>query len=641
VAEKSDNSGFNERVLAKLLEAAYVVQEHTREKQSSPPLAMEPKEPIPEPTQPERTAAASVEPQAAEPAPVSPPPASVPAAPVSFAAPSFAATPAVSPAAVASRDDYSSTLERIVETQRQIRERRQELSNPMALIAERVCEITRADGAALGILEGETIHYRATAGLITLSGTEVAREKALCALCLQTGQVLRCVDSDSNSDSDPAIDAEEAQRRGIRSMIAVPVFHDGAVAGGLELYYAATHAFTEQDVHTAQLMAGLVTEALAREEEKTWRQSLAGERALMLEALEKLQPNLAALVDSSVVKGAAGQTSSVPPASPKAAAACGKCGHELLDEEQFCGKCGSARGGSYEPPSLQSKVASMWHMQEALKNGVSPANGSGGLAEPAPGFDDAHFEKMLADSLEKEMPELFQLPDVRAGRMWPESLDAHAGLPADELESNQDIPSDDDEEENSIAPTRKLEHEALAHKLEEGDREEAENAPVTALAKPERHPDWSSAASAREFLEQLATERSNGLVRFWHARRGDFYLALAVILVAVVIRWGIWSNHPVSATGAPATAAAQHRKPAPDADLSWFDRVLVKVGLAEAPEPVEYKGKPEIQVWVDLHTALYYCPGTDLYGKTPKGKFTTQRDAQLDQFEPAYRKACE
>jgi hypothetical protein len=68
--------------------------------------------------------------------------------------------------------------------------------------------------------------------------------------------------------------------------------------------------------------------------------------------------------------------------------------------------------------------------------------------------------------------------------------------------------------------------------------------------------------------------------------------------------------------------------------------MLISLGVAEAPEPPESKGNPEIQVWVDLPTALYYCPGTDLYGKTPKGKFTTQRDAQLDQFEPASRKAC-
>ena len=51
-------------------------------------------------------------------------------------------------------------------------------------------------------------------------------------------------------------------------------------------------------------------------------------------------------------------------------------------------------------------------------------------------------------------------------------------------------------------------------------------------------------------------------------------------------------------------------------------------------------GNPNTQVWVDVHTALYYCPGSELYGKTADGKFATQRDAQQDQFEPANRKAC-
>jgi len=37
-----------------------------------------------------------------------------------------------------------------------------------------------------------------------------------------------------------------------------------------------------------------------------------------------------------------------------------------------------------------------------------------------------------------------------------------------------------------------------------------------------------------------------------------------------------------------------------------FEKMLVSVGLAEAPERPEYKGNPDTQVWVDLHTALYY-----------------------------------
>jgi hypothetical protein len=171
------------------------------------------------------------------------------------------------------------------------------------------------------------------------------------------------------------------------------------------------------------------------------------------------------------------------------------------------------------------------------------------------------------------------------------------------------------------------------------DQDNVEAPATTALAKPERPAAWSSAATARDFFEQLAAARNPGAwAKLWNARRGDIYLVVAVILVLGVIGWGIRSRHSVGATGNPTVSAAR-RKAAPD--LPLFDRILVKLGLAEAPDPPQYRGNPRTQVWVDLQTALYYCPGTDLYGKTPKGRFSSQRDAQLDQFEPAYRKACD
>ena len=69
--------------------------------------------------------------------------------------------------------------------------------------------------------------------------------------------------------------------------------------------------------------------------------------------------------------------------------------------------------------------------------------------------------------------------------------------------------------------------------------------------------------------------------------------------------------------------------------------MLVAIGIAEAPEPVvHYRGDPTLKVWVDTHTALYYCPGDELYGKSPDGHFSTQREAQTDRFEPAERSAC-
>ena len=85
----------------------------------------------------------------------------------------------------------------------------------------------------------------------------------------------------------------------------------------------------------------------------------------------------------------------------------------------------------------------------------------------------------------------------------------------------------------------------------------------------------------------------------------------------------------------------QHRKHPAAPNLTLFEKLLVSLGLAEPPPAPTYQGNPATQVWIDVHTALYYCPGADFYGKTDGGKIISQREAQQDQFEPANREACD
>ena len=86
----------------------------------------------------------------------------------------------------------------------------------------------------------------------------------------------------------------------------------------------------------------------------------------------------------------------------------------------------------------------------------------------------------------------------------------------------------------------------------------------------------------------------------------------------------------------PAVGTVRHRA------LRPWQRALIMLGIADAPTPtVHLQGDPGIQVWIDSHTALYYCPGEEQYGKTADGRFSTQRDAQMESFEPASRSACE
>jgi hypothetical protein len=77
--------------------------------------------------------------------------------------------------------------------------------------------------------------------------------------------------------------------------------------------------------------------------------------------------------------------------------------------------------------------------------------------------------------------------------------------------------------------------------------------------------------------------------------------------------------------------------------LDWavdeVNKLLVSTGLKSQPAP-SFGGNPDARVWIDLHTAMYYCPGSPLYGKT-EGRYAKQADAQRDHFEPASRQACE
>jgi putative methionine-R-sulfoxide reductase with GAF domain len=579
VTDQKDKPVLDQQTFEKLLEAGYVIQEHSRKMQELEARMESHSQRLREQEAADQPALPIGKPRSEEPSRVN--------------------------------TDYTLTLAEIVEVQRQIQARHLDLDKTLVMIAEKVARIANATGAAIGILEGKIVRYRAGAGAPALPlGSEVPLSTAVCAASVRTGQVIRSEDVNTEVLFDP----EPCRQRGILSLLAVPIYHDGDIVGALELYFDRARGYIEPDIHTCQLMAGLVTEAIGRDAESKLKKSMAAERSTMLAAIEKLKPNLAALAQdqsAALVKTGEQVSDEVTANSP-----CWKCGNKIVAEEQFCGKCGAPRDRNYDTSNLQSKVALAW-MHHAGQDSTAPNNGSSHSREQEDLRVESHESK---NSLRVPHP-MRELEESQGLSSSAQSLAASA--------DQDEIPEP-------------AESQLQAHE-EEGN---VEGAPSALIKSQGKDVVWSSAAKARDFLESVSETRTpNAIAQFWSSRRGDFYLAVAVILVVVVIRWGIWSNHPVSATsqGTSSVSSSTNRRktPAPEAELSTFDKLLVGLGLAEAPTPPEYKGNPDTQVWIDLQTALYYCSGSELYGKTTKGRLSSQRDAQLDQFEPANRRPCD
>jgi GAF domain-containing protein len=474
--------------------------------------------------------------------------------------------------------DYVQTLAHIAETQNLIQSSRLDLPAATMLIAEQVAKITKASGVAVGIVEGDQIVYLASRGTAADEmGLRLPLASCLSAYCLENGQLLQC--SDTKADS--RLRYELCRLRCVKSLIAVPVYHDGRIAGVLEVRFAEPDSFREQDARSSQLMAGLVGDAIARASGLELKLSLATERASMLEVLERIKPQLERLAEPLLVpnKKEEAVLSSDQGTEQSPSEVCRGCGRQFSGEELFCGNCGTARQEITSRGDIQSKWASLWHMQQARKQ-----------------KSEELVEHQVAGS---EPPQGSQLPAPQqtSDEVWDDETPTDQSAIGAEMTDCADL--------------------VLT-----------------------QEPRWSWATRA-PWLDTWKAQKLPGrawVTAQWNAHRGAVYVGLAVFLLLFAIFDSRFAPPQSSNSAQSATKAAGNAK---KPELTLSEKLLVSLGIAEAPPSPTYLGNPQTQVWVDLHTALYYCPGSELYGKTEGGKLTTQRDAQQDQFEPASRRACD
>lgn len=478
------------------------------------------------------------------------------------------------------RLDTAWIFSQIAETESLVREGRREVLSAASLIADRLCKMCDAASVGICLMKDGGLECIANAGApANIPGGSIASQSPAAAERLKNGRQFQSLDA----QVDVRLDSELCRGLGIRSLLAIPIQQSGEIAGLIEIRWRGQDALHECDVRTCQLMAGLLTEVLERESESEGRTTAQFPDPNIVKTTASEEALADGFSDGFLPTGDEVSTELAPKAASKDLAVCCRvCGRPFQTDETFCGNCSMPRVAASDPgDGLQSKWASMWFMQQAQDT----------LQE---GREVKALAPIQSDVQEKAVSVSPSPPPPREREMGRPLFTQ----PRMQLQAPLHRPVMKD----PVLPDREI--------------HEAEPNPILRPKKPQ--------VAFGKWLRDLGQSLHPFALRLRVGRRAMMLAAGAFIFVLILTIWSAW----------PSRSSSQ---------LTWFESLLVELGLAEVPPhtaPV-YAGSPDVRVWEDIHTALYYCPGSDMYGKTPGGRFSTQRGAQEDQFESATRVACE
>jgi two-component system NtrC family sensor kinase len=166
-------------------------------------------------------------------------------------------------------------------------------------VVQRICDQARAlchaEGAAVGMIDGDMLVYRIAAGMLEpFQGFHLPVAQSVTGTAVLRGEVLYSADT----EVDGRANREAARHLGVRSMITVPLRHGERVVGALNIVSGQPCAFSEQDLRTMELLAAMLGASLANAAEFEAKQALASERAAALEALQESQALFASFMNN-------------------------------------------------------------------------------------------------------------------------------------------------------------------------------------------------------------------------------------------------------------------------------------------------------------------------------------------------------
>jgi hypothetical protein len=495
------------------------------------------------------------------------------------------------------RLDAAWIFSEIAQIQSEVRKNGLSFSESAGAVAEGLQKITGAAGTSICLMRNGVLDCIATAGISAeVPGGSAVASSLVGSERLKNGREFHS----SDAKLDTRLDIATCRSLNIGSLLAVPIQSSGAgeISGVVEVRWSKADGFHECDVRTCELVAGLVTELLEKQATEhnlatgshTGNNSHSGNTATLIKPPE----NGSATEDIASVKNSISALANEN-AEPLATC-CRVCGRPFGPDEAFCGKCSMPRVAGTPSENLQSKWASMWFMQQAQET----------LQEqtPAPVPPRLTAPKNEIRNVE---------PSRQPWQKQQFAIDAPSAASATPTPTQEQIPTEIVFEHTPLPETQSQSLSLWAH--QESSRSSAWNEEIS-----------ETGSTDALFKIKLSTRRNFDVLKSKIQKSGRT-ARVALVSGALLLVLAAWSFWPSSGTSS---------------QFSWVESLLVELGLAQVPQgaPVHEAGSPDVRVWVDVHTALYYCPGSDMYGKTPGGHFSTQKAAQEDQFESATRVVC-
>ena len=129
-----------------------------------------------------------------------------------------------------------------------------------AIVDERSV-MPQANGVVIELRDGDQLYYAAASGSsAAMIGLRLPLNASLSGMSILTGQPLQCDDS----ETDPRVNRAACRRVGLRSMIVVPIPHQGRTAGVLKYHAPGVAAFSEEDMLVAHLLVGPIAVGFSR-----------------------------------------------------------------------------------------------------------------------------------------------------------------------------------------------------------------------------------------------------------------------------------------------------------------------------------------------------------------------------------------